>query len=138
MESIVEVLAYPTFEASIIADQIGSGLGVSLLALFIFVVSVLLCVDKSKANKINCALVVCLFLPYVVWYLLLQIFDNSGVGNYILELCALITLTPVFCLVFKIGRLLNLKFFLSFFALPQIGLFITAILMRLFMPLIGK
>lgn len=138
METIAKLLAYPVFEVGIIADKFGSGLGVSLFAFLLFFGGLLLYVERPWLSNKNAVLIVSLFLPYFFWSLSLKFSTNSGVGNLIIEFCALITVMLGSCIVYKVICMFKVKKIERMYLLPQSILFVFVVLFRLFMPLVGK
>jgi hypothetical protein len=80
-----------------------------------------------------------LLTPFGFWFGALSLStSNAGVGNFILELGALLTVMVVFSAAYKIAFILGIKGGYRHILAPQLWLFLLVIATRLFMPLVEK
>ena len=139
MEKIVGYLAYPIFELSMYADQLGSGVGVTFAAAVITLACIFAVTDGLKITKPNIYSTALLLAPFVMWFVWLSSpVSNAGVGNFVLELCALISLAISLSVIYGVCKHINSTKAFSKFLKPHLWLGFSVIVMRLFMPFVGK
>lgn len=138
MKEIIGYIGYPILKLSIFADKFGSGIGVGLLAVAIILFYICLSLDRLEVNKNNISILILSFLPLGLWFLFISLpVANAGVGNFILELCALFSLMILFSVIFKLYVLFISNKYCSFLR-PYMWMCISVVIIRFFMPFIGK
>jgi CDP-diglyceride synthetase len=121
------------------ADQMGSGIGVAILVLIVALVCISGVLDGVKINKSNGISIVFLLVPFIVWFLWLSLpISNTGVGNFLLELCALFTVAIFFSVLYRLSMVFRKTKVYSVFLKPYLWLSFSVIVMRIFMPFVGK
>jgi hypothetical protein len=53
MEEIIRYLAYPAIEVGMFAARIGSGFGIEIFVVLIFIGCILACINEFKLSKFN-------------------------------------------------------------------------------------
>ncbi len=139
MEQLVGYIAYPVFQLSMFVGFISNNIGIALLAVAIPLLCIYSVLDGLKLNKKNLVAVVTFILPFIVWFAWISLpIENAGVGNFILELCALITLAVLISVIYKLHSVIGLKKHINKCLLPQIWLSLAVVIFRIFMPFVGK
>lgn len=139
MEKVVGYLAYPIFELSMFADQIGNGIGVTVTALAITLACIFTVSDGATLSKQKIYSAALFLAPFFIWFIwLLLPVSNAGAGNFVLELWTLISLAISLSLTYRISKCINaIRSFSKYFN-PYLWLSFSVIVMRLFMPFVGK
>lgn len=135
MEVLAGTLAYPVIEIAMRVVSAFGEIGLVAFLVLILVVSGALCVQPERALS-TC--IATLLAPFLGWFAMFVALGNSGVGNFIIELGALITVMLVACAIFRmILRIRGAWPSWAFYG-PHFSLFLASIVLRLFMPLVGK
>jgi len=138
MKEIVGYIGYPIFEISMLADQVGSGAGVAVLALAIILGCVCSVLDGLKVSRKNVISIASSLMPFGLWFSLMSLpVSNAGVGNFFLELCAIFSLLILYSVLYKCYLLFSGKRY-EVLLRPYFLLAVSVVVMRLFMPFVGK
>ncbi len=110
MKQLVGYIAYPILQLSMFVGSISNNIGIALLAVAIALLCIYSVLDGLKLNKKNLIAVVTLILPFIVWFAWISLsVANAGVGNFILELCALATLAVLISITYKLHSVIGFK-----------------------------
>ena len=139
MQEIATLLAYPMIQLSYWLDGMAGGLGIFIGCVVILIVSGFV-VTGSYKTPLKWILATLAFgLCYGAWFAWMSApVGNVGVGNFILELAALFTLALVFSIGYRLSLLLLRRQGAPKYALAPLLLLLSVIVLRLFMPFIGK
>lgn len=135
MEALAGTLAYPVLEVGMRITALFGEIGLSMFLASILLCSAALCVDAQRTLAQS---IVQLLVPFMAWCVMFALSQNSGLGNFVLELGALMASMIVACAVLKLVRKTIGRDSHWLIYSPHAVVFVLALILRSLMPLVGK
>lgn len=139
LELIVRGLSYPSIQLSMWIDQWGGGNGLTLGLLLLALLCTMCVIERRTGLQKNVLAVLGIFVPFVVWFgwFCLPV-SNAGVGNFVLEIGTLLTLSVVLSVLYRLVLFLKTDARKFGYSYPFWWMMIAVCALRLAMPFVGK